>query len=170
MKIYFMRHGLAVQRGSPGYQDDSERPLTDVGRKKLLAVCGGLDHLEPDWDLIVSSPYVRAKQTAEVVAEYFGMSHLVQESEVLIPGHTLHALSSFLSSLVPVRSLLLVGHEPLLSQNISAYIFGSPHGRILMKKAGVACLEFENDIQENQGALLWLMGPSQLQRLGKKRR
>ncbi len=170
MKIYFLRHAIAVQRGTPGYDDDSLRPLTDVGRKKLQLACEGLHYLEPNWDLIVTSPYLRAKETTQVVADYFMLNHLVREDEVLTPQKTTDELTQFLKTILPLRSILLVGHEPAMSRHISNYVFGSEYGHIQMKKAGMACVEFAGDVDVGMGTLTWLMSPGQMQRLGRKRK
>lgn len=164
-----MRHAIAVPRGTPGYDEDSERPLTDVGKKKLAVVCAGLSYLKPDWELILTSPYVRAKQTAETVAEYFEISHLIQEVPILAPDHTTKQLVTVLKDLPSVKSVLLVGHEPSLSQHLSCFMFGTPRGRFQFKKAGVACLEFSSPPEEGEGTLLWMMAPAQLSRIGKKK-
>jgi phosphohistidine phosphatase len=169
IKVYLMRHAIAEPRGTPAYEDDSERPLTLDGRKKLIAVCRGLSRLKPEWDLILTSPYLRAKQTATIVAEYFEISHLVQEVPTLEPGHTTKQLVKILQDLPTVQSLLLIGHEPSLSQHLAAFLFGSPKGRFDFRKAGVACLQFDALPDEGEGTLLWMMGPGQLRRIGGKR-
>ncbi|HEX5038060.1 MAG TPA: phosphohistidine phosphatase SixA [bacterium] len=169
MELYLMRHAIAVERGAPSVEDDAARPLTDEGRKKLAGVCRGLSYLAADWDVILTSPFVRARQTAEAVAAYFEMAHLVQEVPMLTPGHTTKQLAAILKDLPPVKSVLLVGHEPSLSQHLSCFLFGTPKGKFSFKKAGVACLEFLDRPEEGEGILQWMMGPGQLQRIGKKK-
>src|SRR5215467_8892001 len=68
-EIYILRHGIAVERGTGGYTNDSERPLTDEGSKKMRRIARMLRKFELSFDLILSSPYVRARQTAEIVAK-----------------------------------------------------------------------------------------------------
>ncbi len=170
MKIYFLRHAIAVQRGTPGYDDDSLRPLTDMGERKLQLACEGMRYLEPDWDLIVTSPYLRAKETAQIVAQHFNLMHLLREDESLIPQKSTEDLNRFLQTLLPLRSLLLVGHEPAMSRHVSNYVFGSEYGHVQMKKAGLACVEFKDAVDIGRGTLLWLLTPGQMQRLGRKRK
>lgn len=169
MQLYLIRHAIAVPRGTAGFEEDGERPLTDEGRKKLAGVCRGLSYLAADWDLILTSPLVRARQTAEAVASYFEMTHLIQEVPVLAPGHTTKQVVDILKDLPPVKSTLMVGHEPSLSQHLSCFIFGTPRGKFEFKKAGVACLEFAGPPEEGEGTLTWMMSPAQLQRIGKKK-
>lgn len=164
-----MRHAIAVPRGTAGFDNDEQRPLTDVGRKKLASVCQGLNYLKPGWEAILTSPALRAKQTAAAVAEYFEISHLIQEVPILAPGHTTKQLVFVLKDLPAVKSVLLIGHEPSLSQHLSCFLFGTSRGHFDFKKAGVACLEFNGQPEEGEGSLLWMMGPAQLQRIGKKR-
>jgi phosphohistidine phosphatase SixA len=97
------------------------------------------------------------------------MTHLVQEVPVLTPGHTTKQLAAVLKDLPPVKSILAVGHEPSLSQHLSCFLFGTPKGKFSFKKAGVACLEFTDRPEEGEGILHWMMGPGQMQRIGKKK-
>ena len=69
MKIYLIRHSNAVDPGTPGYEDDSLRPLTEKGRDKMNKIAAALKALDVQPDLIVSSPYVRARETAEILAK-----------------------------------------------------------------------------------------------------
>lgn len=170
MKIYLMRHAIAVPQGSPGYSKDADRPLTLDGREKLFAVAQGLKKLDLHWDLIVTSPWLRAKQTAQVVAEVFAMPNLVQESFVLTPRHSTKELIAMIQQLPPAKSLLLIGHEPAISMHLSDLLCGHGDGRFDFKKAAVAALEFEGVPALGEATLLWMMAPAQMQRLGKKRK
>ena len=71
MNLYIIRHAIAVDEGTPEYEDDSQRPLTDKGKKKMRQIAKGLRALGVEFDLILSSPYVRAKETAEILADVF---------------------------------------------------------------------------------------------------
>ena len=77
MNIYIIRHAIAVDEGMPEYEKDSERPLTDKGRKKMRQIAKGLRTLGVEIDLILSSPYVRARETAEILASEFKMKKKV---------------------------------------------------------------------------------------------
>ena len=170
MKLYLMRHAIAVPRGSPGYSKDADRPLTLEGREKLYAVAQGLEKLELNWDLIVTSPWLRAKQTAQVMAEVFAMPNLVKETFVLTPRHTTKELLAMIQDLPPAKSLLLVGHEPGLSMHLSNLLSGHGDCRFDFKKAGVAALNFEETPAVGEAILEWMMAPAQMIRLGKKRK
>lgn len=169
MELFLMRHAIAVPQGTAGFEEDADRPLTDEGRKKLDGVCRGLSHLVSGWDLILTSPFVRARQTANAVGVHFEISHLVQEAPVLTPGHTTKQLVAILKDLPPMKKVLIVGHEPSLSQHLSCFVFGTPRGKFDFKKSGVASLEFIDKPEEGEGILSWFMAPAQLLRIGKKK-
>ena len=71
MNLYIVRHAIAVQRGTPGHDDDSQCPLTDNGRKKMKKIVQGLHQLDIELDTILPSPYVRARDTAKILANEF---------------------------------------------------------------------------------------------------
>jgi len=85
MNIYIIRHAIAVEEGTPGYESDSERPLTDKGRKKMRQIARGLRNIGVEFDLILSSPYVRARETAEILAQVFKVKKKIAFTENLIP-------------------------------------------------------------------------------------
>jgi phosphohistidine phosphatase len=170
MKLYLMRHAIAVPRGSSQFPKDADRPLTLDGREKLRLACQGLKKLKLDWDLIASSPYLRAKQTAAVVAEIFEMGTFIRECQELAPNSTTPDLMALLSTLPAKQSLLLVGHEPALSLHLSYFLAGHDRCRFKIKKAGIFALEFAGHPKLGQATLLWMLAPSQMMRLGKKRR
>src|SRR5260370_37858734 len=119
-----MRHGEAEESGTLGFSDDSERPLTAEGKRKMQGIAEGLRRLdfEPEW--IVTSPLVRAVQTAEIVVESLSAKVPLDVSDALRPGGSTDALISFWSKYPDRKQVLAVGHEPDLSQ-IAAQLMGS---------------------------------------------
>ena len=109
MEIYILRHGIAVERGSPGYKKDSERPLTDEGEEKMRQIAKAILAMDLKFDLILSSPYVRAQQTAEIVAAELDQE--VTFTELLVPDGNSLELIREINDEKPQR-VLLVGHEP----------------------------------------------------------
>ena len=85
MNLYIIRHAIAVDEGSPEYEEDSQRPLTDKGKKKMRQIAKGLRALGVDFDLILSSPYIRAKETAEILEDVFKLKKDIEFSDNLIP-------------------------------------------------------------------------------------
>src|SRR6266446_4046189 len=113
MDLYILRHGIAVEPGIPGYDRDAERPLTPKGERKLWRITEAMSALELSFSLILSSPYTRARQTAEIVGEAFNARKKLQFSDTLTPSGSAKKLVELLNSLKPpAESVLLVGHEP----------------------------------------------------------
>lgn len=158
MRLYLMRHAVAVPRGAPGHADDSARPLTDEGRRQARRVAEGLKRLKLPLDAICTSPYARAAQTAEEAARVFG-GLPVQELGALRAEAEPRETSLTLKALADRSHVLLVGHEP----HLSGWLAELTGGRCLMKKAGAACVEIDRvPPAPGSGTLRWLMTPKQL--------
>ncbi|MGE5249579.1 MAG: phosphohistidine phosphatase SixA [Bacteroidota bacterium] len=168
MKLYIVRHAIAVDEGTPGYEDDSQRPLTDEGRKKMKRVARGLREFGVEFDQILTSPYVRARDTAQILADEFNLEKRVAFSDRLIPPGDFDGLVDEISEKYDVDSLALVGHEPMLSQLISWLVTGGTEAPVTLKKGGVGCLTVENlRGRDRRATLEWLLTPAALIALGK---
>ena len=165
MNLYIVRHAIAVQRGTPGYDDDSQRPLTDAGRKKMKKIVKGLYGLDLGFDAILTSPYVRARDTAKILAKGFEMKNQVAFSDNLIPPGNFEKLIQEIHEKYDVNSLALVGHEPMLSGLISWLTTGNTDMRLTLKKGGVAYLSTDNLYQDGRATLEWLLTPALLVKL-----
>lgn len=166
MKLYLLRHGVAVERGSPDYPDDSARPLTTEGRDKVRQVAVGMRRLGLGFDLILSSPYVRARETAELVAAALDATRKLRFVPSLAEedAHT-EVVREIAALRPPPENLLLVGHEPHLSELMALLLTGETAMPIHFKKAGLACLSI-NGIEAGPCAVLeWLLAPKQLRLL-----
>jgi len=166
MNLYIIRHGIAVEPGTPGYEDDSQRPLTEKGVKKMNSVAGGLQAFDVRLDMILSSPYLRARQTAEILAEVFKMEDRLAISESLVPAGLPDQVIGEINEKYSVDSLAIVGHEPSLCSLISVLLTGSTDVSINMKKGGVCCLVLDDLRIERSATLEWLLTPAQLVKLG----
>ncbi len=155
MQLYFLRHGLADW---PDWDParDHERPLTQEGMKKMKTAAKTIAALELTLDAILSSPYTRAWQTADIVGNALGLE--VQAEPRLAPGFDMNKLSSIMSDHATAKSLLLVGHEPAFSTVISQLIGG---GRMAMKKGALARVDLV-DADDLRGELVWLLQPKML--------
>ena len=167
MNLYIVRHAIAVQRATPGYDDDSQRPLTDNGRKKMKKIVKGLYQFDIELDTILSSPYVRARDTAKILANEFEMEDQVHFSENLIPPGNFEALITEIQEKYDVGSLALVGHEPMLSQFISWLATGNRDMKITLKKGGVCSLAADHLYQDHRATLEWLLTPALMMELSK---
>jgi phosphohistidine phosphatase len=135
IEIYLVRHGLAGQFGE--YEDDSMRPLTEDGMKKTHRVAKRLGELGLSFDRILTSPYQRAYQTAQILQEA-GLSTSIDTLDTLQPGGdqaiTIESVSQIRSEDLRVA---IVGHEPDLSQLASTLIIGHSCENLTLKKAGI---------------------------------
>jgi phosphohistidine phosphatase len=167
MNLYIIRHGIAEELGANNNQDDSQRALTEKGRTKMVGISEGLRDFDVELDLIVSSPYLRARETAEIVAETFKIKDKIVYSNNLTPSGDLGDLIDEVNGKYLLGNLAVVGHEPSLSSLVSLLVSGQPSLKITMKKGGVCCLSMEKDLPKGGAVLEWLLTPNQLIALGK---
>lgn len=160
MNLYMIRHAIAVERGTPGYEEDSQRPLTDAGRKKMNKIAKGLRQLDIELDVILSSPYVRAHDTAKILASEFKRKDRLFFSENLIPESNFETLMQEIREKYAVDNLALVGHEPMLSSLISWLTSGNTGMNLILKKGGAAYLVTNNLFEDHRATLMWLLSPS----------
>jgi phosphohistidine phosphatase len=161
--LYVLRHGIAVARGDPGYPLDSDRPLTFKGMKRMRQIARGMRRVGVGFDVILTSPYRRALETAFVVGREYKLGESIQTTAALkpevLPEEVIRALQDNYSS---CRNLLLVGHDPQLSALVSTLTSGSAGARPLMKKGGLCKLQVEKLQLGKSATLLWLLTPKQL--------
>lgn len=163
MILYFLRHGLAAERNVHKFKHDADRPLTAEGKRKLEKIAAAMQRLELAFDLILSSPLVRARQTAEIVASAFHSRNKLCYSEALAPEGATAGVIRALKALDPQpESLLLVGHEPQMSRLISVLLAGDPGCALLLKKGGLCKLELPALRHGRCAILHWLLAPKQM--------
>jgi phosphohistidine phosphatase len=166
MMLYLLRHAIAVERGGLEHADDRLRPLTPKGERRMRRIAEGMLRLGLSFDLLLSSPYLRAKQTADIVAEVFKLQERLHLSATLAPdGHPRHLLAELGGRYKAQRNVLLVGHEPYLSQLISLLVSGGTDLRVVMKKGGLCKLSASPLRYGRCATLEWLMTPRQLRLL-----
>lgn len=169
MNLYLMRHGIALPADDdPSLTHDGARPLSNKGVKRMRKAAKGLRRLNIGFDSILTSPLLRARQTAEIVANTLGLQARLEEISGLTPESTVEHLMFGLTRYQDRENVLLVGHEPLLS-HISAYLLGGPKqaNLILEFKKGCLCrIEIETLPATSPGKLHWLLTPKQLRLLG----
>jgi len=159
MKLYFLRHGLAGDR-QDWKGDDSARPLTKEGKARMAREAKTIARMELKLDLIITSPLVRARQTAEIVAEEMRMLDKLVEDDRVGIQFGIDPLKKILQAHSKASALMLVGHEPSFSETISHLIGG---GRIDCKKGSLACVNLSN-VSSLRGELVWLLPPKTLAR------
>ncbi len=163
MNLYILRHGIAVDHGAAGYENDDERPLTGKGERKLWAIAEAMKALEISFDLILSSPLVRARQTAEIVADALKCRKRMEITDTLAPQESAKPLIEYLRDQGAVDDVVLVGHEPFLSRLIASLISGNSDTSVLLKKGGF-CKLSTDDLKHGKCAILeWLLTPKQME-------
>jgi phosphohistidine phosphatase len=168
MQLLVIRHAIAEDRdafASSG-RDDSERPLTPAGHDKMRGAAAGLRRIVSKVDLLASSPYVRAMQTAELVAEAYAIE-TIKTVDALVPDVPLKRFLSWLERKASVDVVAVVGHEPHLGELVTWLMSGLPESRVEMKKGGAALLEFHGQPGAGVGVLHWLLTSGQLRDLGR---
>lgn len=167
-EIYLMRHGIAADREPGGAADDAKRPLTLEGKLKLRGIAKGLKRLGVGWDWVISSPLKRAVETADVVVEELGAAAPRDLCEALVPGDgSAHKVIAFLAQHPERSRVLLVGHEPSLSE-LASELLGAEHdARLAFKKGGCCLIAYDEfPSPKSPGLLEWWLTPRLLRKLG----
>jgi phosphohistidine phosphatase len=155
MEIYLLRHGIAEDRHDGG---DAERALTEEGRKKLRRVLERAEKAGVSPSLILSSPYKRALQTAELAAEVLHSEQKIVQTDVLLPEAAPAALWEEIRIRRDEKALLAAGHEPMMSATV-AWLLGCPPMQVDMKKGALARIDLDRFGPKPQGLLRWLLIP-----------
>jgi phosphohistidine phosphatase len=162
--IYLVRHGLAAEQG-PAYPNDGERPLTSEGIERLRVEGLGLRGLQVKLDRVLTSPLVRAAQTAEILAAAAGDGAPVVTVDALLPGGRYETLMAALARLGDARSIALVGHMPSIGE-AAARLVGAADA-LPFKKGAVCCVEVDGFPPSRSGQLRWFLPPKALRALGR---
>ena len=163
MNLFLLRHGVAVERDEFDYASDAARPLTPKGKKQLRHVAAAFRKLELNFDLVLSSPLVRARQTAEIVAAELKLQKRLVFADELKPGGDAIKLVQKITGLKKApENVLLVGHEPDFSELISLFVTGHTGDDFALKKGGLAKLEIQKLRAGKCATLAWLLTPAQM--------
>jgi phosphohistidine phosphatase len=166
MRIYVVRHGIAIDRDDPKCPPEAERYLTAEGIAKTKQVARGVAEVGTTADLLLSSPYVRAMQTAEIFAGALGYAKpKIRRTDLLLPGADAGLLFRELAKDKDSAEVFLFGHGPQVD-DIVAMALGAKNPCTALKKAGVALVELKR-VSPPSGELIWLAPPKLLRRAGK---
>jgi len=160
--LYLVRHAIAAERGEE-WPDDTKRPLTETGIARFKEAVAGLAWLDVDIDEVFTSPLVRTKQTATLLANGLGNKTSVKMLDALAPGHTPRQVMNELSRLAKRHRIALVGHEPGLGE-LAAHLIGAPRP-LPFKKGGVCYITIQGLTSRRPGELVWVLPPKVLRRL-----
>jgi phosphohistidine phosphatase len=162
-RLYLMRHGIAIDREERACPAEAERFLTEEGVKKTRAAALGLRRLEIQPRALLTSPYLRAVQTAELTCEALGLpATKLQRTDGLLPEAEPATLFRELARL-RTPEIICFGHAPNLDLVI-AHALGTPRPVCALKKAGVACLDISS-FAAGRGSLVWLLTPKALRQM-----
>lgn len=160
MQVYILRHAIAVPRGTPGYPND-DRPLTEEGIRKITECAKGIKELSGSFDVIISSPLIRALETAKITAEATGYNKQVVITGYLLPGSPQRNLFKFLSGYKHNQKILLVGHEPHLGY-LASMLIGTNESVVEFKKGGICRIDADDIPPVKPGKLIYLLQPKEL--------
>jgi phosphohistidine phosphatase len=163
MFVHLLRHAEAEDVSPSGL--DADRRLTAAGVKRMKAVAKAIKSLEPGYDLILISPLVRARQTAEPVAEALGYKKALAVTDALKPNADPEAILAELAKRSP-KSVLVVGHQPHMGSLFGRLLAGEAGLEVEMKKASLAAFETGSDPSEGPAQLKFYLPPKVLEALG----
>jgi phosphohistidine phosphatase len=158
-KLYLVRHAIAAERGSD-WPDDAKRPLTPKGIARMRQIVRGLRNLDIVVDVVLTSPLVRAKQTAELLVEGLKPSPTLVMSPALAPGTSPAQTAEALAEFRKARRVALVGHEPGLGE-LAAWLVGA-NTSLPFKKGGIGRIDVASFPPTGTGQLIWLATPAML--------
>ncbi len=167
MELFLFRHGEAGKRLQSGSKD-FDRPLTFTGQKEIESISISLKKLKINFDRIITSPLKRAHQTAVIVSNVFAIEDRVEDWGELKPEGNRLELYKKLSQLKSDLSLLIIGHQPYLSEMIGDLIFdhdGDNDPRIILRKSGLAKIVITSFMPTVKGELRWLLSPKLLRKI-----
>jgi phosphohistidine phosphatase len=167
VQLLVVRHAIAEQKEEFARtgKDDSQRPLTVDGRRKMRRGTAGLRAVVPAIDVLATSPLLRAVQTAEILAAVYDGRNMVTVKE-LSPDSEFPPFLRWLRTQDAGGTVAIVGHEPHLSGLTSWLLTGRKRSFISLKKGAACLLEFGEQPKAGAATLVWALAPSQLRQLG----
>lgn len=165
MQLIVIRHAIAMEREewAKSGRPDSDRPLTDTGRRRMRKNARGLQRVSPHPQVIATSPWLRAADTARVVAETLGVERM-ETIDAMLPDQHPRELAKWLNERGDLTAVAVVGHEPHLGELVT-WLIGGSGSNFEFKKGGASLLRFEDQVDEATGIVLWHLTPSQLRGL-----
>lgn len=159
LELYLIRHGIAAERGDD-YPDDSKRPLTGAGIKRMHRQARALNALGVTFDHVITSPLVRARQTAEILVETLDPKPTLSTSDALAPAGTPAAVFTELGRHMRKARIAVVGHEPNIGE-LAGRLIGA-RAPLEFKKGSICRIDFEVFPPKGTGQLRWFVPPRML--------
>jgi phosphohistidine phosphatase len=159
MELYVLRHAIALSASEAGVSSDSERPLSSEGREKMKRIAAALGAIGVEVDLVLSSPFVRARDTALIAHDGLGLKNRLEFTDALASGQdTKLVVAELKERFKKHQRIMVVGHEPDLSLLIGK-VTSLGRLRVEMKKAGLAKIEITETHPDVKGSLEFLLTP-----------
>jgi len=166
MELYIVRHGIAIDREDPKSPPDPDRFLTEEGIEKTKQVAKGVAALGVEPDLLITSPYIRALQTAELFAAALDYpKQKIRRSDLLLPGAEPTLFYKELAKDKDSAIVMCFGHAPQLDDLVATGL-GCKHHVTSLKKSGIVALELQR-ISPPSGEILWLATPKLMRKAAK---
>jgi phosphohistidine phosphatase len=166
MILYFLRHGKAYER-SLKWRPDSARPLTRAGEKKMFRIARSMKEMKISFDLVLTSPYLRACRTAEILTKVYDAPKPTETDHLSANVGPAAIIKEINTQYASAEHIVLVGHEPYLSHLISTLLGGNASLAINLKKGGLCKLNVKKLAFSQCATLEWLLTPRQLAALGR---
>jgi phosphohistidine phosphatase len=163
MRLYLIRHAIAEDRDAALWPEDGKRPLTQRGVRRFRRAAKGLATLVPQVDVLLSSPYVRAWDTAIMLRDEAGWPQPVSCDE--LASDKPPAVISALEPYADRESVALVGHEPYLGHLIAALLGSMADAAFTMRKGGAMCFDIEQLSLTEPAKMVWSLPPRVLRSL-----
>jgi phosphohistidine phosphatase len=164
MEVFLVRHAIAHERNRTRWPNDALRPLTTAGMDKFRRAARGLGRILPDGIVVLTSPYERARETAEILVKALRRAKQVECAE--LASHESASKTFELLDTRKEKAVVLVGHEPNFSTFLGAALAGErTRLKVEFKKGGAACIEFTRKIEPGQATLRWMLPPRLLRAL-----
>ena len=170
MLVVLFRHGPAGRRDASRWPDDSLRPLTERGKERTREAVRGLGRLLKKTPLVITSPLLRATQSADIVHKLLDGKKDVETLDALRPGGSLRAVVKRLETAGTGDLVILVGHEPDLGKLAGMLVFGAPATGLPLRKSGACVVAFVGPVRPGEGRLHAFMPPALLRRAGKRKK
>jgi phosphohistidine phosphatase len=170
MEIYVIRHSIANSLGAEGTTRDEDRALTKDGIERIEAVAKGLKAMGIAPEYILTSPYLRALQTAQALQKGLGLTKnfLVQTPNLAITGNPEQVMEEVNLHYPAVKQIFLVGHEPGLTELIGLLVSGNPNLGLKVGRASVTCLHIHQPLESEAAELAWKMTAKQVSAFGER--
>jgi len=173
IEIYLLRHGIAADLGEGGVFHDADRPLTGAGLIRMKAIAASMRKMDLKFNLILTSPYLRARQTAETVATALQLQNRMKVCDALAParafagGGGANAEIFIQMGAYQFERVLLVGHQPDLSELASFLLTGNRNLNIEFRKGGICGIQIASLPPRGPGLLRMLLAPRHMRCMAK---